>query len=262
MSDWAVSAAMFDGPTLADDVAIVTGAGQNIGEAVAETFASEGARVVVADIAVDRAESTVEAIRDAGNDAVAAEADISDEADVAAMVETAEAEFGPVDVMVNCAAISERATMFELEMDEFDAVMDVNLKGTFLTTREAAKSMRDSGGGRIVNFASTSAHVARPLGTAYGMAKRGILSFTESAAYVLAEHDIRVNAISPTRTGTSVGGNDEREREPDPDILRGRWGEPEDQAYAALFLVSEYSDFVTGEELVVDGGALAQPYHR
>lgn len=253
---------MFDGPTLEDDVAVVTGAGQNIGEAVAERFAAEGARVVVADIAPERAESTAATIRDEGNDAVAAEVDISDEADVTAMVETAEAEFGPVDVLVNCAAISERATMFELDMEEFDAVMDVNLKGTFLTTREAAASMMDAGGGRIVNFASTSAHVARPLGTAYGMAKRGILSFTESAAYVLAEHDIRVNAISPTRTGTSVGGNDEREREPDPDILRGRWGEPADQASAALFLVSPYSDFITGEELVVDGGALAQPYHR
>ncbi len=262
MGAWSVAAAMFDGPTLEDEVAIVTGAGQNIGEAVAKTFAEEGAGVVVADIAGDRAQSTVDDILDRGGLATATATDISDEGDVEAMVETAAAEFGPVDVMVNCAAISERATMFDLDMDEFDAVMDVNLKGTFLTTREAAKSMRESGGGRIVNFASTSAHVARPLGTAYGMAKRGILSFTESAAYVLAEHDIRVNAISPTRTGTSVGGNDEREREPDPDILRGRWGEPADQAYAALFLVSEYSDFITGEELVVDGGALAQPYHR
>lgn len=253
---------MFDGQALADEVAVVTGAGQNIGEAVAKTFADEGAGVVVADIDLDRARSTVDDILDRGHMAVPSETDISDEDDVVAMVETAEAEFGPVDVMVNCAALSERATMFELDMDTFDAVMDVNLKGTFLTAREAAKSMRDSGGGRIVNFASTSAHVARPQGTAYGMAKRGILSFTKSAAYVLAEHDIRVNAISPTRTGSSVGSSEVRDGDPDPDLLRDRWGEPADQAYAALFLVSEYSDFITGEELVVDGGALAQPYQR
>ncbi|MFB6309963.1 MAG: SDR family NAD(P)-dependent oxidoreductase [Salinirussus sp.] len=253
---------MFEGQALADEVAIVTGAGRNIGEAVAKTFADEGAGVVVADIDADRASATTDDILDRGGMAVAAEANIADEGDVASMVETAETEFGPVDILVNCAAVTERATMFELDMETFDAVMDVNLKGTFLTAREAAKSMRESGGGRIVNFASTSAHVARPRGTAYGMAKRGILSFTKSAAYVLAEDNIRVNAISPTRTGSSVGASEERTGDPDPDLLRGRWGKPADQAYAALFLVSDYSDFITGEELVVDGGALAQPYQR
>jgi NAD(P)-dependent dehydrogenase (short-subunit alcohol dehydrogenase family) len=245
---------------LHDDVAIVTGAGRNIGKAIAETFADHGANVVVADLDADRAEQTTNDINQDGGESIPVTVDISQEDDVTDLIETTEAEYGPVDILVNNAAITERTPFLDLEMEEFDRIVDVNLRGTFIVTREAARSMKQSGGGRIVHMASTSAHVARPNAVAYAATKRGVLSYTKSMANALAEHNIRVNAISPTRTGSRVGANQVRTGESDPDILVGRWGEPQDQADAALFLVSEQSDFITGTELVVDGGAMASSY--
>lgn len=117
--------------------------------------------------------------------------------------------------------------------------------------------MIDSVGGRIVNIGSTSTHKGKPNSMAYGTSKSGILNFTRSAAKALAEHDIRVNTLSPTRTGFHVGFEESRTGPPDEDILTGRWGEPEDHANAALFLVSPESEFVNGTELLVDGGSQA-----
>jgi NAD(P)-dependent dehydrogenase (short-subunit alcohol dehydrogenase family) len=118
--------------------------------------------------------------------------------------------------------------------------------------------MIDSGGGRIVNIASaTSAHVGRPDSVAYSTAKSGILNFTRSTAKALAEHDIRVNTLSPSRTGSPVGEDEVRTGPAASDILVRRWGRPQDQADAALYLVSDESSFVTGTELIVDGGSLA-----
>ena len=247
---------------LEGDVAIVTGAGRNIGRAIAETFAAEGASVVIADVDGERAERTAAELRDDGASAVATTADVSSKDDAEAMVEATEAEFGSVDVLVNNAAISERTPFFELTEEEFLRTLKVNLLGTFLCTRAAAESMQRTGGGRIVNFASTSAHVARPNSAAYAASKSGVLNFTKTAANALAEHDIRVNAISPTRTGSRVGNQEHRTGDADPDILVGRWGEPQDQANAALFLASSMSSFVNGTELVVDGGAQASTYDR
>jgi NAD(P)-dependent dehydrogenase (short-subunit alcohol dehydrogenase family) len=245
---------------LTGDVAIVTGAGRNIGQAIAERFAAEGASVVVADIDGDRAEETAATIRDDDGDAVAVQADVSSEADAEAMVQATEEAFGGVDVLVNNAAITERTPFYDLTVEEFERTLRVNLLGTFVCTRAAARSMRETGGGRVVNFASTSAHVARPNAAAYAASKKGVLSFTKTAANALADDDIRVNVISPTRTGSRVGNEEFRTGEADPDILVGRWGEPSDQANAALFLASSMSSFVNGTELVVDGGAMASTY--
>lgn len=244
-------------PQLDGDVAIVTGAGRNIGREIAVTFAAEGASVVVADLDGDRADATVEAIEADGGAAVSAVVDVSDEADAVRLVETAEREFGPVDALVNNAAINDRETLLDLAAETFDRVMAVNLRGPFLCTREAARSMKASGGGRVVNVASTSAHRGRTSGVAYATSKAGILNFTRSAARSLAPHDIRVNTLSPTRTGSRVGADDERSGPADDDILVGRWGTPADQARAALYLASPASEFVNGTELVVDGGSLA-----
>lgn len=239
------------------DVAIVTGAGQNIGQEIAETFAEEGAQVVVADLDEDRAHSTVESIEADGGEAVAAIADVSDEEDVAAMIDTAEGEFGPVDVLVNNVAISDRDNLMDLSVEDFDRVLSINLRGTFLCTQAAARSMKESGGGRIVNVASTSAHRGRAEAAAYATSKSGILNFTRSAAKAFADHDIRVNTLSPTRTGSRVGNENVREGEVPDDILVNRYGEPRDQANAALFLVDPENDFVNGTEILVDGGSSA-----
>lgn len=252
---------MPESDSLSGDVAIVTGAGQNIGQEIAERFAAAGAKVGVADIDEERTESTVESVESAGGDAISIQVDVSDEDDVIEMVERTEDAFGPVTILVNGAAITERTGMFDLDMDEFDRIVAVNMRGPFLCTREAAKSMRKADrGGRIVNFASTSAHVARPRGITYAMTKKAMLSFTKSTANALAEDDIRVNIISPTRTGSKVGSSEERSGPADSDILRGRWGRPEDQANVAMFLVSDESDFITGTEIIVDGGAMAAGY--
>lgn len=248
---------MATGGVLDGDVAIVTGAGRNIGAAIASRFAAEGARVVVADIDQERATTTATEIDEAGGSATVAAVDVTEADQVEAMVSTAEAEFGPVDILVNNVAISDRADLLELTVEEWDRVMAVNLRGTFLCTREAARSMKASGGGRIVNLASTSAHKGRPTAAAYATSKAGILNFTRSAAKALAAADIRVNALSPTRSGSRVGEEEPRSGSPADDILVGRWGRPADQANAALFLVSPESEFVNGTELLVDGGSSA-----
>lgn len=239
------------------DVAIVTGAGQNIGQEIAETFAREGAQVVVADIDADRAASTVVSIEENGGEAAAAVTDVSDPEDAEAMVETAKEEFGGVDILVNNVAISDRDHFLDLDVETFDQIISVNLRGTFLCTQAAARAMKDSGGGRIVNVASTSAHKGRAEASAYATSKSGILNFTRSAAKALADYDIRVNTLSPTRSGSRVGQEDVRDGEVADDILVGRWGEPEDQANAALFLVSPENSFVNGTEIMVDGGSSA-----
>lgn len=243
---------------LEGNVAIVTGAGRNIGRTTARLFAEEGAQVVVADIDSERATETTDLIRNEGRAAVSAVVDITDEEDVEEMVKVAEDTFGPVDVLVNSAAITARENFWNLSVESFEKVSAVNLIGTFLATRAAAKSMRDSNGGSIVNIASTSAHWGKSKALAYSTTKAGILNFTRAAAKALAPHEIRVNTLTPTRSGTRVGTDEQREGVPD-DILLGRYGTPEDQAYAALFLVSHLSQFVTGVELPVDGGVLAGP---
>lgn len=251
---------MTDDDSLSGDVAIVTGSGRNIGRAIAPTFADHGANVVVADVDEARAQGTVDEIGDAGGEATAVRVDVSDESSVESMVAATESTYGPVDILVNNAAVTERTHFLDLSAEEFDRSVDVNLRGTFLCSQKAAESMIDSGGGRIVNVASTSAHVARPEGVAYAASKRGVLSLTKSIANALASHDVRVNVISPTRTGSRVGMDETRSGSADGDILVGRWGNPEDQANAVLFLVSQESEFVNGTELVVDGGALASGY--
>lgn len=242
---------------LAGETAIVTGSGRNIGRAIAKRFAEEGATVVVADVDPAAAEATVNAIRDAGGHATAAEVDVTDRTEVSEMVADAESSHGSIDVLVNNVATTDDTPFLELSTETFRDVLEVNLTGTFICTQEVARSMKETGGGRILNVGSTSAHQSRPTAVAYSTSKNGLLRFTKSTAKALAAHDIRVNALSPTRSGSPVDHERQRTGEPDEDILVGRWGTPDDQAEAALFLVAPRSDFITGVELPVDGGALA-----
>jgi len=245
------------GEILDGDVAIVTGGVRNIGFEISQQFVDNGAQVAI--VHRDKhvaTEAAAEIAPGAGN-AIGVAADISEPAEVRAMVETTETELGPVDILVNNAAISDRSQFLDLDVDRFDQILSVNVRGTFLCTQAVARSMKESGGGRIINVSSTSAHSGRPNATAYATSKSAILNFTRSVAKALAEYDIRVNTLSPTRTGSRVGEATERPDEVPDDILAGRWGTPRDQANAALFLADPENDFVTGTEILVDGGSSA-----
>ena len=237
------------------DVAVITGAGRNIGQKMAEIFAEEGAKIVVVDIDKDRAGETVDLVKQNGGDAIAIQTDVTDENQVKRMVEEVESTWGPINILVNNVAISDHDGLFDLSVETFDRIFAVNVRGAFLCTREVAKSMKKVGNGRIVNVSSTSAHRSRTDAPAYAASKAAIVSWTRSMAKILAP-DIRVNTLSPTRTGSPVGQEKERAGEVVDSILVGRWGKPEDQARAALFLVDPENSYVTGSELAVDGGSL------
>ncbi|HVA24893.1 MAG TPA: glucose 1-dehydrogenase [Chloroflexota bacterium] len=239
-------------------VGIVTGAGRNIGEAVARAFAREGAGVAVVDLDDTLGQRVTEAINsDRAGAALQVVADVSSSADVQRMVDQVVERFGGVDILVNNVAISDHKNILDLEEDEWDRVLRVSLKSQFLCSKYVAKRLVEQGrGGRIINMASTSGHMGRPEATAYTAAKAGILNLTRSVAIQLAPYGIRVNSVTPNQIGTPVG----LDFVPDSRKVRnlvGRPGVPEDIAAAVVFLASASADFMTAADLLVDGGALA-----
>jgi NAD(P)-dependent dehydrogenase (short-subunit alcohol dehydrogenase family) len=241
-------------------VAIITGAGRNIGRAMAERFAAEGAAVLVADSHEGRASAVADGIRAAGGRAAPVVADVTSEPDVERMVRTAVEEFGRLDILVNNVAVTSNKPVLETTIEDWELVMAVTLRSAFLGIKHAARTMIDAGnGGSIVNVGSTSGHRGAKGKFAYAVAKAGVNNLTRAAAVDLAEHGIRVNTLTPTQTGSPVGQDDDV---PDRGIKPGgipigRFGRPAEQAAAALFLASDEASFVTGADLVCDGGLLA-----
>jgi NAD(P)-dependent dehydrogenase (short-subunit alcohol dehydrogenase family) len=242
---------------LKNQVAVVTGAGRNIGEEVAKLFAAESAKVAVVDLDKRRGERTVAAIRSSGGEAELFVADVSKSADVAAMVQGAVERFGRIDILVNNVAISDNKSLLELSEEEWDRVMAVTLKSQFLMSKAVAQQMIAQGsGGKIVNVGSTSGWQGRPRAVAYSAAKAAIANFTRTIAVQLAPYNIRVNAIVPNKIGSPVGRDEFDPSRPVMNMLK-RAGRPEEAAMAILFLVSDDSSFVIGENLFVDGGTMA-----
>jgi NAD(P)-dependent dehydrogenase (short-subunit alcohol dehydrogenase family) len=242
---------------LKDQVAVVTGAGRNIGEEIVRLLAAEGARVAVIDMDPGRGSRVLHDLQAAGREAIFVRCDIVRASDVQAMVREVVERFGGIDILVNNAAITDHRTILDITEAEFDQVIAVSLKGPFLVSKYVAAQMVAQGrGGKIVNIASTSGHVGRRDAIAYCAAKGGVLNLTRAMAVQLAPHRIRVNSISPNRSGSPVG-QDVVRAPGEVKNLVGRMGTPVDQARAVLFLVSDESDFIDGANLVVDGGVLA-----
>jgi NAD(P)-dependent dehydrogenase (short-subunit alcohol dehydrogenase family) len=242
---------------LAHQVAIVTGAGRNIGEETAKLFAAEGAAIAVVDMDRGRADGVTASIRAAGGKANAYICDVSQEDQIVKMVKAVTADWGRVDILINNVAISDNKTLFDITKAEWDRVIAVCLTAPMLCSKHAALAMIAGGrGGRIVNVSSTSGHYGRPRAIAYTAAKAGVINLTRSLAIQLAPHNIRVNCVVPNKIGSPVGKD---EFNPGRKVvnLRNRPGEPADLARAMLFLVSDDSDFIAGTELFVDGGCAA-----
>ena len=241
-------------------VAVITGAGSGMGRAMASLFAEEGAKVVCADISGSQ-EDVAAAI---GTAAVAVRTDVSSSADIRAMIATAEARFGKLDILCNNAGISTpEKQLHEYDEDLFDTVVAVNLKGVFLGMKYGIAAMLKTGGGAIVNTASAAGLAAWKLNSAYGATKAGVVQLTKCAALDYARQNIRVNAVCPgiTWTGMVTGSAELTVPPADAPLPPGtpmeRWGLASEIAGAALFLASDEASFVTGTAVPVDGGYVA-----
>jgi NAD(P)-dependent dehydrogenase (short-subunit alcohol dehydrogenase family) len=245
-------------------VAVITGAGSGIGRVAASLFAAEGAKVVVADIVADQAESTAREIEADGGSATAVTVDVSDEAEVERMVATALSSYRGLHVLFNNAGIfpDDDGGVLDTPPDTWQKVMEVNLKGVWLGCRAAIPAMLESGGGSIVNVASFVALMgAATAQIAYTASKGGVLAMTRELAVEYARQGIRANSICPGPIETpllaELLSDPARRQRRLVHIPMGRFGRPEEIARAALFLASDEASFVTGSALVVDGGITA-----
>lgn len=241
-----------------DKVAIVTGAGRNIGESVAKLFAGEGAKVAVVDMDEMRGKRTADAINATNKGhAIYVKTNVAEEDEVKAMVAQVVKAFGRVDILVNNVAISDNKTIREITKADWDRTIAVTLTSQFLCSKWAAEQMiAQNSGGAIVNIGSTSGFQGRGSAIAYAAAKGGVANLVRALAVQLAPYKIRVNSIVPNKIGSPVGREEFDPDRPVPNLV-GRAGTPNELARAVLFMASDEAAFVVGENLVVDGGLMA-----
>jgi len=233
-------------------VVIVTGAGSGIGQTIALFYANEGAQVIIWDKEPQAIADTQKLISRTRNLVSSQIVDLSVPGDIVKGIQEVLETFGKIDVLINNAGLSKNNSPYELSLDEWDYVINTNLRGTFMCSREAAKIMKYNNGGSIVNIASTRALMSEANSEAYAASKGGILALTHAMAISLASDKITVNAISPGWVETGIYSNlkvTDHLQHPS-----GRVGRPEDIARACLYLTHPENDFITGTNLIIDGG--------
>lgn len=245
---------------LKNRVSIVTGGAQGIGKAVCIALAREGSDVLVADIVARTASEVSKEVRAMGRKSISFELDVADGKQVKEMVNTALDEFGRIDILANVAGIFVSSAIEDVSEEDWDRVMAVNLKGTFLSCQAVGREMIKKGGGSIINIASISGHTPQLYGGVYSPSKAGVDMLTKLLAVEWAKYNIRVNAISPGAIKTpmtdsaynteALSGGRARA------VPMNRWGKPEEVADGVVFLASDESSFITGHDLIIDGGSI------
>lgn len=252
-----------NGHLLAGRVAMITGGGGEIGGAIAQRFAKEGAAVFVTDVTVEKAEAVAKTIRDAGGQAVSWPLDVGSPEACASAVDACVAEFGTLTTLVNVAvAVTPNEDAVNLSLDDWNRALAINLTASFLTAKYAVPKMRAAGGGTIVNIASNFGQIGQLKRIAYSTTKAALIQLTKCLAVDYARDGIRANTISPgaidtARSLRNYGTREESRRVRGPGHLLGRLGETSEIAAGAVFLASDESSFMTGSDLLLDGGYLA-----
>ncbi len=241
---------------LAGQVALVTGAARGLGRCIAESLAAAGAKIACIDVNAECLADTVAAIRAAGGTAEPFACDVTQSDRVGEVVDEVVKLWGKLDILVNNAGITRDNLLVRMKDEQWDAVININLRGTFLFTRAAARPMMKARGGRIINVASVSGLMGNPGQANYSASKAGVIGLTRTVARELAGRNITVNAVAPGFIATDMTAKlgEEILQKVREEIPLGRLGDPQDVADAVLFLASDAASFITGHVLTIDGG--------
>lgn len=241
---------------LQDKVAIVTGATRGIGRAIALAFAAQGAKLVVVGTNADTVQAFAEELQKSGTQALGVQADVSVTSDVERLIDSVKERFGRVDILINNAGVTRDGLILRMKDDDWDTVLDVNLKGAFLCTRAVAKLMTRQRSGRIINISSVVGQMGNAGQANYGASKAGLHGLTRSTARELAKRQITVNAVAPgfIQTDMTDSLSEQQRSELTEQIPLARLGHVDDIAATVLFLASEQAGYVTGQVIGVNGG--------